>query len=47
MGQQAAPVVGKYRPIEVSRTGSFVEMSGSRQNIGENTLHQIARGYNR
>ena len=47
MSAQAAPALGKYGPIEVFRTGSFVDMSGTRQDVGEGTLREIADGYDR
>lgn len=47
MTGQASPALGKYGPIEVFRTGSFVDMSGNRQDIGEGTLREIAEGYDR
>lgn len=38
---------GKYGPIEVFRTGTFIDMSGNRQTVSDNTLRQIATGYDR
>lgn len=29
---------GKYGPIEVFRTGSFIDMSGNRQTVSDDTL---------
>lgn len=47
MAGQANPALGKYGPIEVFRTGSFTDMSGSQQTITEATLRELASGYDR
>lgn len=44
---QASPALGKYGPIEVFRSGRFMDMSGNAQTIPESTLHNIAATYDR
>lgn len=40
-------MTGRYGPIEVFRTGTFTDMSGSQQTITEADLRNIASGYDR
>lgn len=47
MAGQASPALGKYGPIEVFRTGAFTDMSGNRQAVTEDTLRELAEGYDR
>ncbi len=47
MAGQANPALGKYGPIEVFRTGAFTDMSGNRQTVTEDTLRELASGYDR
>lgn len=47
MSGQAKPSLGRYGPIEVFRTGSFLNMTGKEHSITETTLRDLAARYDR